>query len=725
MGRRERRTRVTVWFDSEVVRDSLLAAFNGTEPPADLLQQVGGWPAVGALTEHLVDHPLLGPVVSLACREATLRGTDSDDARTACVALAAAVTASTDPLLFSHSLDELCNTPDILATVGSEIAAACLVLAGPPEAAEEATPTTPEVSRRADALETYVRLALAGHASEYKLLALLEDVTEPQPRRYAQAVVRAIGTSYDHWDVDDRIVGVIDILTGVATPAYATTPDVATTLRSREYARDITSDASWAHANIELVRAFRSASPAETSDYIGRALEALAPAKDGDDREDAALLHSALTLLRDFLIGRNTAGAGPSPGEDWNLDLLEVENLERRADQFALTSRGLNHWSGDRKRAVIEGWKRLADDLAWLKEKLERDSLYDAAVVLDDLIQIYSATHSYDLTRRRDGIETIHAIVRPAVAGGFAARAGLMRNLEDHIVALQAEVSGFDAADVNAAGVRDQLAAAQALRDAARAHLRSAPEPPGKPPAQEAELPPLLAEFIGPYAGVADALAAFAPEVLHGLAAKLADRQAANALEPDLVVSEIRREMLAALVASPDFRDEVAPAVETVLGLLLRFADRCMNAQKSNRAYLFSADANEDDLHKDLYDWLKASELSRMTNIEVQEVGGGRADIQITFSGFHLYLELKADDTMVPVAGKSAYIKQTVTYQATDVRIGFLVVLRLAPPRDKSPAPHLHDYVSHTTVDVPGSNGERHVVMVEIPGNRTAPSSVR
>jgi hypothetical protein len=114
-----------------------------------------------------------------------------------------------------------------------------------------------------------------------------------------------------------------------------------------------------------------------------------------------------------------------------------------------------------------------------------------------------------------------------------------------------------------------------------------------------------------------------------------------------------------------------------------------------------------------------------MTNIEVQEVGGGRADIQITFSGFHLYLELKADDTMVPVAGKSAYIKQTVTYQATDVRIGFLVVLRLAPPRDKSPAPHLHDYVSHTTVDVPGSNGERHVVMVEIPGNRTAPSSVR
>jgi hypothetical protein len=34
----------------------------------------------------------------------------------------------------------------------------------------------------------------------------------------------------------------------------------------------------------------------------------------------------------------------------------------------------------------------------------------------------------------------------------------------------------------------------------------------------------------------------------------------------------------------------------------------------------------------------------------------------------------------VPVEEKSAYIKQTVAYQASDVRIGFLVVLRLTPP---------------------------------------------
>jgi hypothetical protein len=38
---------------------------------------------------------------------------------------------------------------------------------------------------------------------------------------------------------------------------------------------------------------------------------------------------------------------------------------------------------------------------------------------------------------------------------------------------------------------------------------------------------------------------------------------------------------------------------------------------------------------------------------------------------------------------------------------------------------HLTEYVSHTTVCSKGSDVERHVVMLEIPGNQTKPSSVR
>ncbi len=127
-------------------------------------------------------------------------------------------------------------------------------------------------------------------------------------------------------------------------------------------------------------------------------------------------------------------------------------------------------------------------------------------------------------------------------------------------------------------------------------------------------------------------------------------------------------------------------------------------------------------MHADLYDWLSQGQLSSTTNVEVQEVGAGRTDIQIAFPGFHFYLELKADDTAVPVAGKAAYIKQTVSYQASDVRIGFLVVLRLKAPKDKSPASHLTEFVSHTVVQVQGAPVGRHVVMLEVPGNQTRPS---
>jgi hypothetical protein len=111
--------------------------------------------------------------------------------------------------------------------------------------------------------------------------------------------------------------------------------------------------------------------------------------------------------------------------------------------------------------------------------------------------------------------------------------------------------------------------------------------------------------------------------------------------------------------------------------------------------------------------------------IEVTNVAGGRADIQISYGPFHLYLELKADDTQVPLADKAAYIQQTVAYQGADVQISFLVVLRLAKDNETNAPPHLSTLVSHTTVTVGEGTDPRHVVMVEVPGNRSKPSEMR
>jgi len=191
------------------------------------------------------------------------------------------------------------------------------------------------------------------------------------------------------------------------------------------------------------------------------------------------------------------------------------------------------------------------------------------------------------------------------------------------------------------------------------------------------------------------------------------------------MVTGVRKRMLAELAACEDFIGDVATAATIVLDQLIKFARQRLNSQEASKPYLFDAEADEHDLHVDLYEWLSQGQLGSATNVEVQEIGAGRVDIQIQFAGFHFYLELKVDQTAVPVANKATYIKQTVAYQATGVRIGFLVVLRMAPPKDKSPSRHLTEYVSHTTVSIKGSNVERHIVMLEIPGNQTKPSGVR
>jgi hypothetical protein len=286
------------------------------------------------------------------------------------------------------------------------------------------------------------------------------------------------------------------------------------------------------------------------------------------------------------------------------------------------------HWSGDRKQLVLTGWARLTWDLAWLRDKLDRDSLYDAAVVLDDLLQIYSASHTYEIAHDVGGIEVVRALVRPAIAGGFA-RAGLMRNLCDHIEFLRQRVETIDG---DRTQNEERLTAALVLQQEARAALLAAPEPPGKDLAQDvAPLPPLLAEFLGPHTGVVDALAGFDPTVHRGLNTALADVHDANALDHDLVITEVSKVVLDALAPCPDFKGDVTQSVQVVLDQLIRFVSRRMNTQESSKDYLFKDDADEHDLYADLYDWLCNGPLSGVTNVEVQEVGAGRVDIQLSF----------------------------------------------------------------------------------------------
>lgn len=713
-------------LDAANIAATLRAALTGAEPPADLLRQLGGGHALETLAPTLVDDPMLTPALFLLARDAgraAEAGEDLTSLRSAAAALAAAVLDSKDPAQFASNIEMLCADAVLPELVGDEVAASCLKLATPPRAAEGEEMTEAQVLRQAIALEAAARLAVRGHGSKYKLLGLLEDVKEPQPRRYAQAVVRTVTLAFDHWETDDDVADVLDILTGVVAPAYDAEQDPGLQKRNDELRRDIAPDALWARSNVAVAQALRSTTKQGLCDRLDDALEHLQGVTQLDDRSDAELLRAALKLLRG-LLGSLDDAEGPQNAATWEASVTEAESMAARADEFTFDTYGLNHWSGDRKLAVLQGWNRLANDLAFLKDQLSRDSIYEAALVLDDILAIYASSRSYDVTSRAHDAEILLATIRPSIASGFAARAGLLRNLSDHTEAIRHRMEAAKGTD-DVDGLRRRLTTAEIVLTAARASLAASGEPPGKQLERAADLPPLLVELLGTTPTVIERLQGADPAELAKLAAAVADIQAATDLDPDVMVTSTRKRIVAALSSSEDFRDDVVPAVTVVLDQLIKFVRQRVNNQASWKPYQFDPEADEHDLHIDLYEWLCQGQFGSFTNVEVQEVGAGRVDIQIQFSGFHLYLELKADDTAVPVSGKAAYIKQTVSYQASDVRIGFLVVLRMKHPKNKSPSAHLTEYVSHTTVAIDGSAIERHVVMLEIPGNQTKPSAVR
>lgn len=715
-------------LDPATIRSNIALLLTGGPPPPDLLANAGGWGALEALAPTLAEDALLVPMVAVLARDVKVLADQDKDiavAEPAALAIVDAVFASTDMLDFTDALEAVCSSPGLVALVGREVADRCVPLAGPPIAeGDEAVPSEAVVVRHAVALETATRLAVQKRTTQYKVLGLFDDVREPQPVRYARAVTRSVACAYDYWAPDDSVADVLDILTGAAKPTTGTKADGDTLAIHEQYRLDVAPDATWARANVMVARALRATNSADMEAKLTEAIRVLDQVALLEDRADAEVLRAALKLLAKLVPSLGTESSGPVDARDWDLVGDEVRALDSRTAELSMDTHGLSHWSGDRKLVVLHGWNRLVRDLEWLRSQLERDSLYEAAVVLDDLVEIYGERRAYDILGSGPEGGQVLEVVRPAMASGLAARAGLVRNLSDHVADLEgrlvAAATGGEL-DVEVA-LRERVELATRVLIATRSSLTVVAEPPGKPEQQAADLPPLLAELLPPE--IAKAVEGVSAGALAKLAADLADRQAARGLSSDLVVAKVRKDMLEAISMCEDFNGAVAIGVGDVLDQLIQFVARRMNTQASYKPYLYDEGSKEKALQDDLYDWLAGGQLSGFTNMEVQEVAGGRVDIQIQFpGGFQIYLELKADSTRVPVAEKAKYIRQTATYQASSVRIGFLVVLRTKATKDGRLPQHLTDYVTHTTVDVDGSASQRHVVMLEVAGGRKAPSN--
>ncbi|MBY3538089.1 hypothetical protein HFN68_35275 [Rhizobium laguerreae] len=149
-------------------------------------------------------------------------------------------------------------------------------------------------------------------------------------------------------------------------------------------------------------------------------------------------------------------------------------------------------------------------------------------------------------------------------------------------------------------------------------------------------------------------------------------------------------------------------------------------AQDPSGAYLFyeagKAAPLEKELQADLLRHLKGTKMP--SGDEVRGVGGGRADIEIKTDRHRFIIEVKRDFDNAPfdtLLGK--YGGQTKTYQATNVKLGFLFVLDL--PQKPRGVPDIEKCFNVRRGDLFSDGIDRGIVQLKMPGNRISPSSVQ
>lgn len=107
---------------------------------------------------------------------------------------------------------------------------------------------------------------------------------------------------------------------------------------------------------------------------------------------------------------------------------------------------------------------------------------------------------------------------------------------------------------------------------------------------------------------------------------------------------------------------------------------------------------------------------------ELNDVGGGRADIAIVRPQHRLVIEIKRELADASREGISKYLGQTAAYELTGPRIGFLVVLDLVSQRGWPLT--LEDNCWVEQVQAPNDTVPRTVCVWRIPGARRTPSAI-
>lgn len=523
--------------------------------------------------------------------------------------------------------------------------------------------TDQEAFISASALDACVRLALKKQMNKHRLFAELVDLRNNDNPILIRKAIRLIGVCFEHWKELDLIE----------------------LLNSFLLNDDICGDAYYELGMITLLQAFEATNEEVLICKLQKAKEYILKSICNDEeRLDAEVYNKVIDI---FLSLKNMS----------SIELLNnyVEELDKliniRHKWLFKTDEG---WLTPRYTSEIE-WLNLSLEIKYAIEQIKEDNSSKPWVLLTKILNAYKASRSITL---RSCILDLSQIIEPEINAKLinfeSSKDSLIKWLNSDYIeeqykeeskSLLSKITEFQKKNISdLASFSNPLLTPYIFCDLEDKGLSN----------RDRDLLTKFCECIG-FSGFSN-----------------------------VILDDIYKDIIEKLNGSRFFSGSIRTHFCILFSQLLKFlASRTDMENRGRYKYLFDSNAVESELADDLKDFLDGGGLHYgKVHSEIRDIGGGRVDIHVNFSGYRFIVELKREFNDISRENiKKEYEAQAATYQATNINLGFLVVLDLTPKING--LPNIQSNVWLDTIP-PEKEGdlEKNIVVVCIPGNKTSPS---
>lgn len=448
--------------------------------------------------------------------------------------------------------------------------------------------------------------------------------------------------------------------------------------------------ADQSHFELGMI-AFRDAADETSLDEVALNLAAAqshftAALEQRSSRHDAAAFGAAIGVLRAFYDGTEVS------------DLETASAVVGEAASNFYSYNASEGWEFDRGRAVqVAALTSVSRKVAALSSSLTDPTWLDgAAKIENELVEAYCANRSV-LGGNPDG--GLGVILRPRIERGVGSN--------PHLAGMvQLWLTRFAGAPPT--GLEPLAQVVAGALDTSRSFTEATSGQPS---------------FVAVIGRLRSSDAAGAEE----LATAIEQSAMADAAHTSDNIKRLLAEIGTSFDGLVDFQGDARARFLMIVWKLLLFIEHRLDstaAQDPGGAYLFRRPGETKPLEKHLQADILA--FLRRTKIpvgdEIRGVGGGRADVEVKIDRHRFIIEVKrelSDGSFENIM--LSYGGQAKTYQATNVKLGFLFVLDLS--KTARSTPDIENCIQIRRGVLFGDDIDRGMVLLRMPGNRIPPSA--